>query len=151
MSKFLSYGFLLVGVILFSCKSENKKQNTISTNIINNPITASGEYSTEGLPKIEFDKEKHDFGLIVEGEKVSYIFKYKNTGKSDLIIKSASATCGCTVPTFSQEPIGPGKEGSIEVVFNSSGRSGKQHKTITVLTNCQPNIYKLQIEGEIIQ
>ena len=99
---------------------------------------------------MEFEKRVHDFGIIIQGEKVAYTFNYKNTGGSDLIIKSAQGSCGCTVPTFSKEPIKPGESGEIEVVFNSSGRKGNQHKTISIFTNAQPNKEVLTITGQIV-
>jgi len=141
----------LFSITVLSC-SNNKNQNEkITTSLINNPITASGDYSTDGLPKIAFEKEVHDFGIIIEGEKVSYTFKFKNIGKSDLIIKEAKASCGCTVPKYPHQPIAPGEEGSIEVIFDSGGRTGRQSKTITVWTNCQPNQSHLEIVSEIVE
>jgi hypothetical protein len=151
----MNKGLLIVFMLAFglaACNSTNEtKEKKVTADIIDNPVTASGDYSTEDLPKIEFNKTTHDFGLIIEGEKVIYTFTYTNTGKSDLIIKSASASCGCTVPTFSREPIAPGEQGKLEVVFDSNGRSGKQHKTVTVLSNCIPNTLKLAITGEIVE
>jgi len=98
---------------------------------------------------MEFETTSHDFGMIVKGEKVANTFKFKNTGGADLIITDATATCGCTVPKYSRKPIKPGQEGEIEVIFNSAGRDGSQHKSISILTNAQPNTIRLEIEAEI--
>nr|HNH67158.1 DUF1573 domain-containing protein [Bacteroidia bacterium] len=70
---------------------------------------------------------------ITEGEIVSYNFKFKNSGKAPLIITQASASCGCTVPEYSKDPIAPGQEGFIKVTFNSEGKHGMTSKTITYL------------------
>ncbi|MCK4662847.1 MAG: DUF1573 domain-containing protein [Bacteroidales bacterium] len=141
----------LILIVLISCKqSSNDDKEKISTEIVQNPITASGDYNMEDLPEIKFEKNIHDFGVIIQGEKVSHTFTYKNAGKSDLIIRSARASCGCTVPKFSKEPLAPGDEAEIEVIFNSSGRKGSQHKTITILTNAQPNKTILKITCEIV-
>lgn len=144
---------LFVVIIVFAfmgCNNASQNNNQITSDIIKNPATASGKEHKGDLPEIKFNKEQHDFGLILQGEKVSYIFKYKNIGNADLIITNASASCGCTVPKFSSEPIPPGGEGEIEAIFDSSNRTGKQIKTITVWTNCQPNQTKLQITSEIV-
>lgn len=146
--------FIVIGFAIgFSACTNSQSaedKNGITTDIVNNPVTASGDYSTDELPKMEFDKKVHDFGVIIQGEKVAYKFKYKNVGGSDLIIKSAKGSCGCTVPTFSKEPIKPGESGDIEVVFNSSGRKGNQHKTISIFTNSQPNKEVLTVTGQIV-
>lgn len=142
-----------VAIVLTGVSCQNKKQDNkqaVTSDLIKNPATAEGKAETGKLPVIEFNKVKHDFGLIVQGEKVSYIFKFKNTGGSDLIIKNAKASCGCTVPRFPREPLPPGEEGEVEVIFDSHGRSGKQVKTVNVWSNCQPNKTTLTIESEII-
>ena len=143
--------FLMFTVFL-SCNNQNKNNNekSITTDLVQNPITAEGKYNTGELPVMKFDKKIHDFGIIIQGEKVSYTFKYKNIGGSDLIITSAKGSCGCTVPSYSKKPIAPGETEEIEIVFNSSGRKGQQHKTISLYTNAQPNKYILTITGQII-
>ena len=138
---------------LLSCQQNAKdgEENSVSADLVNNPITADGEGEKSKLPVMEFETTSHDFGMIVKGEKVAWKFKFKNTGGSDLIISDASATCGCTVPKWPREPIKPGKGGDIEVVFNSAGRDGSQHKSVSVLTNGQPNTIRLEIEAEIFE
>ena len=137
---------LFLGSLLTACDgSEKTSQNddSVSSDLVTNPITASGKKTKSDLPIMEFQNEKHDFGLIMQGEKVAHTFKFKNTGGSDLIISSASSTCGCTIPSFSKEPIKPGQSGAIEVVFNSANRSAANHKTVKILTNAQPNKIEL--------
>ena len=85
-----------------------------------------------------------------EGDKVSYEFKFKNVGKSPLIISSASASCGCTVPDYPKAPIAPGGEGVISVVFNSEGRPGMQNKIVTVTANTIPQYTELNILGSVL-
>jgi hypothetical protein len=124
--------------------------NNEATDLISNPVTASGNPEVNKLPIIQFDEKIHDFGLIFQGEKVSYVFRFKNIGKGNLIIKDASASCGCTVPKFSKKPVATGEYGEIEVVFDSNHRKGKQIKSVNIWTNCQPNVVKLEIISEII-
>jgi len=87
--------------------------------------------------KIKFEKISHDFGTIKEGDIVETVFKFTNTGNSDLIITNAKASCGCTIPKWPKQPIKPGEEDSIRVVFNSRGKRNKQQKTITLATNTE--------------
>ncbi len=79
--------YLLIPVlaILFASCGGDSKKTELTTDIVN---LNKGE-----APVMTFEKELHDFGKITQGEKVSYIFKFKNTGKSSLIISSASASC----------------------------------------------------------
>jgi hypothetical protein len=143
--------FFLLSLLIVSCSDKRElKIAKISSDLIQNPATASGKKSDGNMPIIQFDQTEHDFGIILQGEKVSYTFKYKNIGNSDLIINNARASCGCTVPHYSREPIAPGQTGEIEVVFDSGNRSGKQTKTITVWSNCQPNQTILKIFTEIV-
>jgi hypothetical protein len=150
-----TYRFTLMVLIFVAaftgCKQEpDKKDNLISTDVVNNPNSANGNQGMDKLPKFEFSQKTHDFGVIIEGEKVSYTFKFKNTGKSDLVISSAKGSCGCTVPKYNKEPVKPGEEGFVEVIFDSSGKSGMQNKTVTLEANTQPNSEILTISGEVV-
>jgi hypothetical protein len=148
----MSKNLLFAGVLalfLASCGGDKKVSNDISTNDVMN--SKSGDGSENGdIPVMKFEEEAHDFGRITQGEKVSYAFKFTNTGKSNLIISSAAGSCGCTVPEWPKEPIAPGKEGKINVVFSSEGKSGLQEKTITVVTNCEPSTQVIRIKTNII-
>jgi hypothetical protein len=93
---------------------------------------------------------EHDFGKIAEGEKVACIFKFENRGKGPLVLSSVSSSCGCTVPKYDTKPIASGGTGIVEVVFDTTGRSGKQTKTITVNSNASAPIVLLRISGEVI-
>lgn len=143
---------LPLALLVTSCQQSKKEDDKegVSADLVTNPISADGEKTKNTLPVMEFKTTKHDFGTIVQGEKVAQKFKFKNTGGSDLIISDASASCGCTVPEYDRKPVKPGGEGEIEVVFDSAGRTGSQHKTINILTNAQPNTIRLEIEAEII-
>jgi hypothetical protein len=101
------------------------------------------------VPVMTFAKESHDFGQINEGDKVVFDFFFTNTGKSALIISSAAATCGCTVPEYPKQPLAPGKTGIIHVVFNSTGKSGMQNKTITLTTNSFKGNEELHLVGNV--
>lgn len=135
-------------LFLAACKSEGDGKE-IGTDVISNSASADGNVNTN-LPEMKFDEEEFDFGKITQGEKVSHAFHFKNTGKSNLIISGASGSCGCTVPEYPEEPIAPGAEGEINVVFSSEGKRGQQEKTVTIVTNCEPATKIIRIKTEVI-
>jgi hypothetical protein len=139
---------ILLGLAaLISC-SHSKTQ--VPASVVNIPNSASGSYDKSALPKMEFAQVEHDFGKIIQGEKVTYSFKFKNTGNSDLVIAKVSATCGCTASDYPRDPVKPGEEGVIEVSFDSSGKQGFQSKDLTVAANTQPSNTILTIKAIVI-
>lgn len=145
--------FLLLGTTLFfACEppKANNGESAVSTDVINVPATASDKPVDKNAgPTMSFNETEHDFGKIVQGEKVSYSFVFKNTGGSDLVISNASASCGCTVPNYPKQPIKSGETAKIDVQFDSSGKSGLTKKTITLVTNCNPSTQLLTITSTI--
>lgn len=125
-------------------------EGTLSTDVVNNPNSASGKANQDALPVIAFTETEHDFGRILEGETVSYIFNFKNTGKSDLIIAEVSTSCGCTVPSYPKMPVRPGDSGTVKVAFNSNGKRGFQNKNIVVVSNTQPNTTIIRIKAQVV-
>ena len=102
-------------------------------------------------PVITYEKTAHDFGKVNEEDgKVTYVFDFKNAGASPLVVNRVQASCGCTTPTWTKEPIEPGKKGSITVTYNPSGRPGPFTKTITVYSNASEEQTLLTIKGEVI-
>ncbi|MEI6682022.1 MAG: DUF1573 domain-containing protein [Bacteroidota bacterium] len=143
---------LLLAIFMISgCKTGNRNgQDTLSTDVVNNPNSASGSVNKGSLPAIKFDDIEHDFGRIIEGETVSYSFNFKNSGKSDLLIAEVSTSCGCTVPSYPKTPIRPGEKGTIKVAFNSNGKRGYQNKNILVVSNTQPNTTVIRIKAQVV-
>lgn len=99
--------------------------------------------------QIRFDKVSHNFGTFSESTPVQECtFTFKNAGDAPLVINQAVASCGCTVPAYTKEPIAPGKSGEIKVTYNGKGKfPGHFKKSITVRTNGQPEMTRLYIEG----
>lgn len=126
--------------------AENVAQNTDKKAAGNK----AEEYAKQNAAEISFDKTSYDFGKIKQGEKANYEFKFKNTGKFALVITNAQASCGCTTPFYTREPVEPGKEGSIKVMFNSDGKFGKQDKTITITSNAKNSPMVLHMTGEVL-
>lgn len=150
--------------LLAACNSGNTEEKTpegdqpatqqVDPAVVNNPMTAEqpeADPNDPTLPVLSFEKEIYEFPkTISEGERVSYSFKFTNTGKSDLIISDARAECGCTIPTFSKEPIPPGGKGKIDVEYNSEGRGGGIHeKAVTVTSNSIPKTRVLRIKVNV--
>lgn len=106
----------------------------------------------EGGADIKFDKTTHDFGTFSENDpKVTCTFKFTNTGDGLLIIHQAIASCGCTVPQYSKEPIKPGESGEIIVTYNGAGKfPGHFKKSITVRTNAKSEIVRLYVTGDML-
>ncbi len=100
---------------------------------------------------ISFDKEIHDFGKIKEEDgTVTHQFTFKNTGSVPLIINDVKASCGCTSPSWSKEPILPGKEGYVSTTYNPKNRPGPFNKSITVISNANSQHKVLRITGDVI-
>ncbi len=101
-------------------------------------------------PKIVFDEMNYNFGTVKSGTVVTYSFKFKNDGKRPLNILKVKTSCGCTTTNLTSKTYKRGKRGSIDVSFNTSGRRGRQHKTITVITNDPKNPeILLNLNGEL--
>jgi major membrane immunogen (membrane-anchored lipoprotein) len=133
--------------VLISC-SHSKTQ--IPASVVNIPNSAEGSNDQSMLPAMKFAQVEHDFGKIIQGEKVTYAFKFKNTGNSDLVIAKVSTTCGCTASDYPKDPVRPGEEGIIEASFDSSGKQGFQSKDLTIAANTQPANTILTIKAIVI-
>ena len=117
-----------------SC-GENASNRVIEKNV--KDAEARIAQAQKGFPAMTFEKTKYDFGDMAEGDVAETIFKFKNTGKTALIITNARASCGCTIPKYPSKPIKVGEEGEILVKFNSRGKHGKQNKQVTLTTNTE--------------
>lgn len=116
------------------------------------PQTQQPETKPDGpLPEFSFSKEMHDFGTINEGDIVTHVFEFTNTGDAPLIVSSATASCGCTVPEKPSKPIAPGETGEIKVQFNSRKKPGIQNKTVTITANTYPKITRLRIKANVLK
>jgi hypothetical protein len=101
-------------------------------------------------PVMKFSVDTIDFGTINQGTIVEKDFAFKNTGKTPLVITSATGSCHCTVPHYPEEPIAPGKTGVIHVVFDSNGKMGYQLKTATINSNNRDGVVVLYLTGTVV-
>jgi hypothetical protein len=128
------WGFVFdrIGVIFNDKPSANTL--TVSANIQEDFSKLTPEQKANA-PKIELDDINFNFDTIKSGDKVTHNYIVKNTGKSDLIIRKLSPTCGCTAVNLKSSVIKSGESTTIATEFNSVGKSGTQNKTITLISN----------------
>ncbi len=137
--KKLFLALMAASMLMVACNNSNQ-----------NATAANGTTATAGDgPVMKFEKETHDFGKIKQGDKVTYEFKFTNTGKSPLIISDARASCGCTTPEWPHAPVKPGESAGIKVTFNSAAKMGLQDKMITITANTNPAQNMVHLIGEV--
>jgi len=130
--------------------SERAKKRLIVSPKIKQDFSGLSEKELANAPKIAFENKKYDFGTLEQGEKITHTFRFTNEGKRDLIIRAMNASCGCTSPEPEKKQIAPGESGAIKVIFNSSGKIGRQHQRVTVITNDPEHpVTKLHLNGVV--
>jgi hypothetical protein len=134
--------FLILG-FLYSCNIRNE-------NVSGNEAEAMKLHSRNDTTSVQLIDSVFAIGKIKEGENASFSFRFKNTGQKPLVISSANASCGCTVPEKPEQPIMPGETGFIKVVFHSKGRIGPIQKEVQVVSNAYPEIPVLHLTGEVL-
>jgi hypothetical protein len=97
---------------------------------------------------ISFEKTVNDYGNIVQGSEGTCEFMFTNMGKTPLILNNVVASCGCTVPSWTREPVAPGTQGSIKVKYNTNN-VGPFTKSITVTSNAKNSPVVLTIKGTV--
>jgi len=113
-------------------------------------LTPRALFAQEEKAILNFVKTSHDFGVIKEdGGSVFVDFQFVNNGKGPLIIHRVITSCDCAVADWPKEPIVPGANGSIRVVFNPKDRVGRFEKMITIYSNAIAPTSVLQINGTI--
>lgn len=113
-------------------------------------LLTTGMASAQKKAIISAPESVYNFGEIKEADgKVSHTFQIKNEGEAPLVITRAIASCGCTTPEWTREPIAPGKSGELTVVFDPTGRPGTFTKTIALYSNGKKGNYVLTITGEV--
>jgi hypothetical protein len=156
----LNWKFLIVpamGLLAFGCAGEGNGEtatsrpaaaaedsrellvNTSPSAVANfDPAKANATAPTGPTTTISFSEYEHDFGTMTQGDAVTHLFEFTNTGDEPLIIDNCKGSCGCTVPQCPKNPIQPGEKGQIEVKFNSKGKKNQQTKKVTVNANTDP-------------
>ncbi len=110
--------------------------------------TAGSSYAQQ--PAMRFETDDHDFGTVTEeGGPISHAFNFVNTGDAPLLISEVKASCGCTTPSWSKEPVAPGDTGTVVAQYNPQNRPGTFRKAINVTSNAEPAIRVLSIKGVV--
>ncbi len=155
------FALAVLFVSFMSCKSSDSSASTESAaKAVENTTTTAADKTnvkkdnaapTGPTTTIEFPESTYDFGTVKDGEKVTHEYKFKNTGSEPLVISNAKGSCGCTVPDWPREPVAPGAEGIIKVVFNTKNKGSvegrKQTKRVTITANTDPTTTFLTITG----
>lgn len=112
-------------------------------------VKPTADSKADKYAEIKFDTLRHDFGKFSKEEPiVECSFAFTNTGTAPLVIHQAFASCGCTVPKFTKEPIKPGERGVIDVTYNGKDKfPGHFQKTVTIRSNAVTEVVRLVIEG----
>ena len=114
-------------------------------------IMMSGVLFAQKKPEVKFQKNVHDYGSVKEEVEVAVSdFEFTNIGTSPVVIQRVIASCGCTAPTYTKEPVLPGKKGNIKVAYSTSNRPGTFNKNVRVYTNVPDTVYTLTIKGNVI-
>jgi hypothetical protein len=108
-------------------------------------VGAQGTAATEDA--LQLKETEHDFSRIPQGKPVYYTFVLTNTGKQPLKLDNVQASCGCTTPEWSQDPIAPGSNASIRVGYNAAAE-GNFEKFITITYNTNQTKL-LKIKGSV--
>jgi len=130
-------GCFIIG-ITGSCLQKSNDSNN------ENKIKSEGDYAV-----IFFDKHLHEFGVVQGDAEIACRFGFSNKGTDPLIIQDVVVGCGCTDVKYPNEPIKPGDDGAIEIVFNTRGRNGHQRQVVKVISNGSVNPQELIIRAEI--
>jgi hypothetical protein len=158
---------ILILIFVFSCSSDKDLEKRIAllerrvaalevgssadNKPTSNPVQLASNPTKidDNTPKskIDFENIEYDFGTINEGDIVEHTFTFTNTGSTPLLVEKATASCGCTVPKWPNDPIPVGSTGEIQVRFDSKNKPNQQIKTITITANTDPAITRLRIKG----
>ncbi len=144
----------LVSLTFTACRITDHTEEDasgITTNDMNVPSSGFKNADPAMRPVMTFDSTARHMGKIAEGVQVEKVYGFVNTGKTDLVITDVRGSCGCTVAkNWPRMPVAPGEHNAITVSFNSEGRPGVQHKTITVVANTDPPTSVLTLSGEVV-
>ncbi|WP_372472463.1 DUF1573 domain-containing protein [Capnocytophaga sp. ARDL2] len=141
---------IVILVLALASFTACKKTEDASKKVNEITVDENATVSSEDLPIIEYDTDTHDFGDLKKGDKATHEFKISNTGKSDLVIINASASCGCTVPEKPTEPIKPGESASMKVEFSATA-AGVQSKTVSVVSNASNSMTQLTVKANVTE
>ena len=143
--------FLLIGLcFILGSSCINSISELYNTDNKKNDTKEVVENQRDNLPIIVFDTLTHNFGDVIQGEQVNYVFLFTNKGVSDLIIYAVDASCGCTTSVSTQTPIKPKERGEILVTFDTKTKSGEVTTHLVVSANTYPAQTVLTIKANVV-
>ena len=140
---------ILLILLLAPCTLLTAKAQTLKQKVNVSEVKAVATTKAENYAEVTFDTLRYDFGKFSKSEPVVHCsFPFTNTGTAPLIIHQAFASCGCTIPTYTKEPIKPGDKGVFDVTYDGTDKfPGHFTKTITIRSNAVNEVVRLTIEG----
>ena len=151
-----------VALVTVSCQNANKDireaaKNNVTNNAVQPTTNPTANAQTPQQPTVPagptttvtFEETEFDFGTVPEGEKVSHVYNFTNTGSEPLILSDAKGSCGCTVPKWPREPIAPGESSEITVEFNSKNKAGARNQKVTITANTNPPQTFIYLKGNV--
>jgi hypothetical protein len=144
MKKLVLMVAAVAAMVLTGC---NEKAESATIELANLTAAAADKEVAGDFPEMSFMETEFDFGTVAEGTVVEHEYKFTNTGNAPLIVVTAKGSCGCTVPTWSKDPIAPGAEGTMLVKFNTNGKPNAQTKTVTIKANTESGTESIRIKG----
>ena len=142
---------LLIAIAAFSMEWTMASAQTQKQKVNVSEVKAVATTKAENYSEITFDTLRYNFGKFSKNEPlVRCSFLFTNTGTAPLIIHQAFASCGCTIPTYTKEPVKPGEKGVIDVTYDGTDKfPGHFQKTITIRSNAVNEVVRLTIEGDM--
>ncbi len=147
MKKLFLLSFLSIGLGL-SAFAQTAPATTTPASAPSTTPTTTAAVSDANASVFKFNTESHDFGTFSQGTPASYEFLFSNIGKSPLVITNVVASCGCTTPKWSKDPIAPGATGSVVVSYDTN-RVGPFSKSVTISSNSTTPSKVLFIKGVV--
>ncbi len=138
-TKIKTYGFISHRIYLNVDGQDDYRNSIAVSTTLEEDFSKLSAEDLKNAPVVSYDSESFDFGDIKPGSKNEHVFSLKNAGKKDLIIRDVKSSCGCTAVSPSKNIVPSGENVPLKVVFDSTGKSGRQNKTITVITNDPKN------------
>ena len=139
-----------VGIQGMNAAANQAADATANPTVDNPNVVKENETPNPNAPVMAFAEKEFDFKDITADSKVHHTFAFTNAGKTPLLIADATASCGCTTPNWTKDPIAPGTKGTLEVQFDSHGKQGLISKQVSVRANTQPSITVITIKGNVL-
>lgn len=100
------------------------------------------------MAELNLEKTVHNFDTIIQNVPATYFFKYKNTGKANLIVKNVSVGCKCTSAKWNITPLKRNKTDVVAITYNAASK-GEFTKMVTIESNGKIPFLSVIIKGYV--